>query len=200
MPPWLAVEGVVAGRGEPFLRRRPDVLAAAVRSFVVSGLGTPAFIASRSFCFDGQVDHGLQVGTREAVGLLGQVLEVDVLPPACRAEDAQDGGAGRPRRAAARTGCGRTGPGRRKAESRCHGALVAARISTPSFEASTPSSSERNWLMSCRPALCRMSARLRAQGVDLVEEQHARRVLAGLLEQSRAGCARSGRSTCRARR
>ena len=51
-------------------------------------------------------------------------------------------------------------PGRRNAMSRCQGAFVAARISTPSFDKFTPSSSERNWLIKCRPARCRMSVRL----------------------------------------
>ena len=40
------------------------------------------------------------------------------------------------------------------------GALVAAKISNPSLLAFTPSSSAKNWLMTCRPALPRMSLRL----------------------------------------
>src|SRR5581483_5663789 len=54
-------------------------------------------------------------------------------------------------------------PGRRKALSMCQGALVAARISTPSFDPSTPSSSLRNWLMTVRALVWRKSARLAAR-------------------------------------
>ena len=124
-----------------------------------------------------------QVGAGQARGLARDRLEVDVRRRACRA----CGPSGSPRGRATSGGETRIWrskrPGRSSAGSSLSSRLDAA-ITTTSPLPPKPSISTSSWLSVCSRSELLSEPRRGADGVDLVDEDDRRRVLAGLVEQA----------------
>ena len=199
-PALVGVERVVAGGGEPLLGRRLELGGGGGRSLVVSGLGMPAFIASRSLASMARSTTAFRSAPENWSVFLARCDVVDVLHRLAAAEDAQDRGPRRRRRAAARRGCGRSGRAGGRRSRGATGALVAARISS-AVVARLDAVHLGQELVDQVPAGAVLHvAAAGAEGIDLVEEQHAGLVARGPARTARAGSARCCRSTCRARR
>src|SRR5262249_33488151 len=90
----VGVEGVVAGGGEPFAGGGFDTGNGGLQIAGGERLGHAGLHGLAQFLFDGYIHDALQVRTGKAVGLFGQVVEVDVLNRFAFELDAQDAGAG----------------------------------------------------------------------------------------------------------
>ena len=157
--------------------------AAVTRSLVVSGSRHARLHRLAELGLDGEVDDRFQVGAREVVGLLGEMIVIDVLRPACPGRSS--------RRMAARA-CKSGGgtkrmrsnrPGRRNAGVEMPGRIRRRQNQDAFVAAADPIELGEELVDELAPAAGAQVGPAGGQGIDLVEEEHARRILSRLLEQ-----------------